>query len=268
MEKGIDFSIIKEQILNNQETFLSLVYQPKVRCEDNTIHSCEVLMRCHLFEKEVPLGLFLQYIKESELECELDLLVIRKLCQEMKDMLNYIAEFSVNISLKTLSRPKVAEEIIHYIQGEGISPERITLEVLEDVELFSHPVVMDNLKNLSKKGLKISMDDFGTGYATYSRLLELKFDEVKIPREFIMNNKLYDVKVQEILRAIISMSKAIGCRTVAEGIETLEEKEIIASLGIDYIQGYYYSKPLNKYALIQYLEEKAYLKCGEPQKLN
>ncbi len=260
MERVIDFSSIKKQILMNQATFLSLVYQPKVRCEDSTIRSCEVLMRCHLFETEIPIGSFLEFIKESELECELDLLIIQKLCQEMKDMLNHITEFSVNISLKTLSRPQVAEEILNFIQGEGISPECITLEVLEDVELFSHSVVVDNLKNLSKKGLKISMDDFGTGYATYSRLSELKFDEVKIPRAFMMNNKLYDEKMQEILRAIISMCKAIGCWTVAEGIETLEEKEIIASLGIDYIQGYYYSKSLNKYALIQYLEEKAYLK--------
>lgn len=260
MENVVDFSSIKEQILMNQTTFLALVYQPKVRCEDNTVHSCEVLMRCHLFETDIPVVSVLEFIKESGLERELDLLVIRKLCHEMKDMLDYITEFSVNISLKTLSHPNIAEEIIHFIQGEGISPERITLEVLEDVELFSHPVVMDNIRNLSKKGLKISMDDFGTGYATYSRLSELKFDEVKIPREFIMNNKLYDVKVQEILRAIISMCKAIGCWTVAEGIETLEEKEIISSLGIDYIQGYYYSKPLNKYALIRYLEEKAYLK--------
>lgn len=260
MEKVIDFSSIKEQILMNQTTFLSLVYQPKVRCEDSTIHSCEVLMRCYLFETEIPIVSFLEFIKESGLECELDLLIIQKLCQEMKDMLHHIAEFSVNISLKTLSRPKVAEQIINMIQGEGISPECITLEVLEDVELFSHPIVVDNLKNLSKKGFKISMDDFGTGYATYSRLSELKFDEVKIPREFMVNNKLYDEKVQEILRAIISMCKAIGCWTVAEGIETLEEKQIISSLGIDYIQGYYYSKPLNKYALIRYLEEKAYLK--------
>ena len=113
------------------------------------------------------------------------------------------------------------------------------------------------MNNLIQKGIRISLDDFGSGYSSYYRLLELNVSELKIPKEFFQEKFEFTSKNEKILFGIINMCKEMGIQTVAEGIESISDAQYVKKLGVDYIQEYYYSKPLKKESFINYLTNQS-----------
>lgn len=252
-----EYTAIKQDLIGNDESFFYLVYQPKVEIKTGEIYSCEVLCRWN----HPKLGLvkpnkFLPIIRNLNKDCRFDLNIFEMACKEIKSMSKYLKKFSVNMSINTIKEENIYEKIHSITEENNIKPVDVTLEVLEDIPTCDYNSVNKNIDELNRLGFIISIDDFGTGYSSYYRLSTLSFSEVKIPREFLMLNS--NDKHENILKAIIGIGKVLGCKIVIEGIETEDHKNKIMNSGADYIQGYYYSKPLKKYDFIKFLEEYNY----------
>ena len=117
--------------------------------------------------------------------------------------------------------------------------------------------VKDILNAVKERDILISLDDFGTGYSSLAYLTEYPIDVLKIDRAFI--SKIGDKKQEAIVSAMIAMGKAMGLILVAEGVETLEQVKFLEQQGCDYLQGYYFSKPLDSEASTEYLKQHKFI---------
>jgi len=144
--------------------------------------------------------------------------------------------------------------LISFIQESlseaNISASSLELEITEGVLMTGQSYINESLKELNKLGIKLSMDDFGTGYFSLSYLRQYSFDILKIDRSFIQG--IPSTGDCDLCNAIILMAQSLGLKIVAEGVETKEQVELLSTLGCDYLQGYFFSKPLPASQLIAY----------------
>ncbi|MGL5348223.1 MAG: GGDEF domain-containing phosphodiesterase [Peptostreptococcaceae bacterium] len=257
---------IKQDIMFNNSSNFKLVYQPKISNKYKVINSCEVLSRwSNPKVGQSPPNEFLSIIKHLDKEVEFDLMIFEKACIELSGEEEIINKFSINVSIKSIVNNNFLNEIDKLLRKYNINSKNVTLEILEDICDYNHIEISKNIDRLVNLGFSISIDDFGTGYSSYSRLAGLNFSEVKIPREFlILESKSVVNRNKKILSGIVSMCRSLNCEIVIEGVETEEDIKLAQMLNIDYIQGYYYSKPLSKLDYIEFVNEyeNKRLQCG------
>jgi len=158
---------------------------------------------------------------------------------------------AVNLSPRQFRDVELISFIQKSLSDANIKADSLELEITEGVLMIGQSYIDDALIKLNKLGIILSMDDFGTGYSSLSYLRQYSFDVLKIDQSFIQgipNNKA-DC---ELCNAIIAMGQSLGLRIVAEGVETKEQAELLSTLGCDYLQGYYFSKPIPAKQLIDY----------------
>jgi EAL domain-containing protein (putative c-di-GMP-specific phosphodiesterase class I) len=150
---------------------------------------------------------------------------------------------SVNVSAQDIERPEFAERIARIVRDTAPPPDQLCLEITESGLVSETDIAVANLKAVAKLGVRLAVDDFGTGYATLKQLQSLPVQELKIDRSFVsgMNENRGSYT---IVRSTIDLGKQLGLRVVAEGVETVAELRSLAALGCDEIQGYYVSKPM------------------------
>ena len=136
------------------------------------------------------------------------------------------------------------DSVIGVIKKYDVSPAEIELEITETILIEDFQAVYDKLMILRKFGIRISLDDFGTGFSSLSYLKRLPIDTLKIDKSFI-DTVLTDSATRVITEAIINMVKALGFESVAEGVEEEKQYEYLYSIGCDVIQGYLFGKPLS-----------------------
>lgn len=161
--------------------------------------------------------------------------------------------FSVNVSKRQLFIPSFTEQAVAELQGQGIKPADVVWEVTESVAMSDVEHASERLQELEAAGFKIAIDDFGTGYSSLSQLHEIRADELKIDISFV--RRLHEPSGLSLVQAIISIAQALGLKTVAEGVEDAEAAEILRKLGVDYLQGYYFAKPMPRAELLVWLEK-------------
>lgn len=148
---------------------------------------------------------------------------------------------AVNVSSARLSDPN----FIHDIKSSGISPERLTVEILESVYLDRMgDVVKWTIDELTELGVTIALDDFGTGHASVSGLLKIRPSILKIDRHFIQPI-VEDASAKLLAESIIGIGKSLDMRVVAEGVETIEHARLVIEMGCDYLQGFYFGRPMS-----------------------
>lgn len=130
----------------------------------------------------------------------------------------------------------------------------LTLEVTENVFIEDIDFIIELLSKVKKDGIKISLDDFGTGYSSLSLLKRLPIDELKIDKSFVDDIE-HDNSAKTMVESIISIGKNLNMTILAEGIETVEQKDLLSKSGCDLFQGYYYSKPLKIEQLKEYINK-------------
>lgn len=158
---------------------------------------------------------------------------------------------SVNVSSARLTDPN----FIHDIKSSGIRPEKLTVEILESVYLDRMgDVVRWTIDELAELGVTIALDDFGTGHASVSGLLKIRPSILKIDRHFIQPI-VEDDGAKLLAESIIGIGKSLGMRVVAEGVETVEHARLVIDMGCDYLQGFYFGRPMNEEKLIARLVE-------------
>ena len=140
----------------------------------------------------------------------------------------------------------------------GISPDSINLEITETTAVESASMLEKNMKRFRAMGCSFSMDDFGTGYSNLSKMSEVNYDLVKFDKSLIWpsfgENK--KEKSEIILTNTVNMVSSLGAHIVAEGVETEEMAQGLADMGVHYLQGYYYSRPISEEAYIEFIREK------------
>ena len=152
------------------------------------------------------------------------------------------------------------EDITRLIDESAIKPESIMIEVTESIFMEELEFVIGILEKLKSHGIQLSMDDFGTGFSSLSLLRTLPLNELKIDKTFI-DDVLQEEKNHGLVENIIEIAQKLNMQTVAEGIESEAQAEVLAQFGCDIYQGYYFSKPLS------YSQLEAYLKTTPIGKL-
>ena len=159
----------------------------------------------------------------------------------------------VNISARELIRSDFVKRIRQHLAAfPSVDPIQLTLEITERIAMEQPEKVLGILNKLRQLGVQLSIDDFGTGYSSLSYLKKYPIQVLKIDKSFVDDIGV-NLEGEAVCKAIISLAKAIGYQTVAEGVETEQQAKFIADQGCDLIQGYYYSKPLTEEELVNLL---------------
>lgn len=230
-------------------------YQPKNYTLTGTIAGAEALVRwMHPDYGFMSPGQFIPVFENTGFITKLDAYVFERVCNDIKNWTERGEEpipVSVNISRKEFYEDNWLEDRIAYMEKLGINPKYIHLEVTESLYAEDAGIINDKIKWARDKGLLIEMDDFGSGYSSLGMLGTLSLDILKLDISFVRKIKETEIIVQ----SIIDLAHKLNLKTVAEGIETDEQYEIIKKLGCDYIQGYYFSKPLPREEFEKYIKE-------------
>ena len=143
-----------------------------------------------------------------------------------------------------LLQKNIVENIARIIETTEINPQNVVLEITETLAINDMDRVMDIISGLRKLGLKIALDDFGTGYSSLNYIKQLPLDIIKVDKTFIEDIQEDDYE-QAFVRLIVELSKTLDTKICVEGVETKEQYELLKELGVDYIQGFYFGKPVN-----------------------
>jgi EAL domain-containing protein (putative c-di-GMP-specific phosphodiesterase class I) len=148
----------------------------------------------------------------------------------------------VNITPKQFSQPDLASQIDTILQQTGMDPRCVDLEIAETIAMADADRSVVVLSELKALGVRLNIDDFGTGFSSLSRLQRFPVDTLKIDRSFVSRMDR-DPETQEIVRIIVMLAHGLGLRVVAEGVETEEQSDLLKQIGCELAQGYLFSKP-------------------------
>lgn len=245
--------IVMEQMLMSDceaaiaEKQFEVYYQPVCNAIDGSIISAEALVRWRHPERGmVSPGVFIPLFEKNGFISVLDRYVWEDVCRMLRKRMNEkkdIVPISVNVSRVDFYNHQLCEEIVEIAEKYGINPQMLRLEVTESAYSDNPQYVMNSVRRLQNAGFVIMMDDFGSGYSSLNTLKDLPVDILKIDMKF-MDDLEEGGKSAIILESIIRMTKWMNLRAVAEGVETEEELNFLRSVECNYIQGYYFYKPM------------------------
>ncbi|AVD36416.1 GGDEF domain-containing protein [Clostridioides difficile] len=249
-----EISNLMEKALENKEFFMCL--QPKIDIKSGKISGAESLVRWKNSEKGIiyPSD-FIPLFEKSGFICKLDLYILEETCKLISKWIKEgkeVLRISVNVSRQHLNDKLFLEKYKLICNKYNVPTYLIDLELTESIFL-ENPEAVDIIDDIHSNGFKCSIDDFGFGYSSLGILKDFKVDIIKLDRSFFVSKNNID-RGKVVIKSIIELSKRLGMKVTAEGIEELEQVEFLKNVGCDYIQGYVFSKPL----LISDFEDFAY----------
>jgi len=235
-------------------------YQPIVDLRTNKLEGLEALMRWrHPARGLVPPAVFIDVAEKSGLIAELGEFVLNHVCRQIRRWQDKGAEpvpVSVNVSARQFERQDITNLVAHAASTAGIDVRMIHVELTESAIVEGNERHLGVMRGLRALGVPVSIDDFGTGYSSLAYLKNLPIDCLKIDRAFV-RDMITSVNGDAIVTAIINMAGSLGLRTIAEGVETLEQLKRLRELGAHMGQGFYFSPPLSAEAAERLLTEAA-----------
>lgn len=246
-EKEINRNIIisnMENGITNEEFYV--VYQPKYSLTDKKCVGAEALVRWRtgsgmMFYPDDFIPLF----EKNSFIIKLDYYVLESVCKLISNSNYELPQISVNLSGRTLLDKALVENYVRITNKYKVNPSQLEIEITESAIIESYDIVKNRVAQLKKAGFTISLDDFGTCISLLNRLQDLNVDIIKLDREFI-NSSLSRDKGISIIKNILTMSKELNLITVAEGIETQKQLNILKGLKCDIGQGYYFTEPMSE----------------------
>ncbi len=223
---------------------LLLHYQPVVDANTESVVSFEALVRWNSAEHGfISPGKFIPLAEDTRLIVPIGQWVMRKACEEARNWPDHI-KVNVNVSPEQLLEPGFHDEVVEALAATGLKPERLEVEVTESIFLRDATVARNALEKVMALGCSVALDDFGTGYSSLGYLRKLKFSTIKVDRTFVQGAAQGSAESLAIINAVVAMANSLKMTTTAEGVETLEEANLIRSLGCDKIQGFYFGRPM------------------------
>ena len=226
---------------------LVLYYQPKLDVQTNTIAGVEALLRWQISDKTlVPPNKFIPIAEETGLMVPIGEWVLNRACNQLSEWQQAGKApigMAVNLSAVQFQKQDMPAVFKRIIENSGINPHLLTLEVTESILLEDLESKIEAMKRLKDLGLKLAIDDFGTGYSSLSYLRRLPLDELKIDRSFFID-LFEDTKSHALLISLLYLSRNLKMLTVAEGVETEEQLNLLKKEGCDQYQGFLFSPPV------------------------
>lgn len=229
------------------EDRVEVYYQPIFSVEDNSFCSAEALVRIIDEEgKIVPPGVFIPIAEMNQSIIQLGEIVFDKVCRMIVD--NKIEDkgfkyIEVNVSAIQSTKNDFADKYIEIMKRTGVNPKMINLEITETAAVRSKEILLENMNKLLEFGVSFSLDDFGTGYSNLNYIMELPVQIVKFDK--IMTDSYFESeKAKIVMCSAINMIQTIGMEIVAEGVEKEEQLDELRKEKVDFIQGYYFSRPV------------------------
>ncbi|MBQ8172095.1 MAG: GGDEF domain-containing protein [Oscillospiraceae bacterium] len=260
MEREQNLTALFSGALENRE-FVAY-YQPKVELTSSSLCGCEALVRWRRGDKLVSPAEFIPVFERDGNICALDFYMLDRVCHDIKQWIEQGLQpvtVSVNFSKTHLHDPDIADKIISIINNYGIDHRYIEIEMTEMSDFSDYQAFKAFVTKLKENDVITSIDDFGTGYSSLNLLTDFMFDVVKLDKSFLDNISRSASKTDEIVvRNIVKMIKELGMKTIAEGVETVEQAHLLKDIGCFMVQGYLYDKPLCVDDFVERLRAKSY----------
>lgn len=268
MARRLHVEKMLQRAIQNDE--FQFYFQPIISLSTGKIVAAELLVRFaeNLMREEGDIGPsdFIPVAEDIGLIGKIGLWGVEETCRILKKWentpLSFEIDLALNISIKHLIDPNFFDDIKSRIDKYQINPHRLVLEITESQAIENKTFVRNVLEKIAGLGVRLSIDDFGTGHSNFSYLLELPVSKIKIDRSFLKEiGKKNGVKKKDrehLVQAIISVSKALGLETVAEGVETMDQFLFLREQNCDYVQGYLFSKPVPEEVFLSLIQEESF----------
>lgn len=225
----------------------TLHYQPQIGLRTGQLLGVEALIRWnHPTEGLISPGQFIGIAEQTGLIVEIGDWVLREACRQavawqQAGLPPFVV--AVNISVVQFRRGNFEQSVLSALEESGLAPQYLEIELTESVLLDDMDTMLSLMSRLKALGIKLAIDDFGTGYSSLAYLKRFKVDRLKIDQSFV-RDIARDPDDRAIVSAIIQMARSLNLRSIAEGVETLEQLEFLRAQGCDEAQGYFYSRPV------------------------
>lgn len=240
---------------------LTVAYQPVVRASDGTMVGFEALVRWRHPERgAVSPGEFIPLAEQSGLIAPLGEFVLESACGQVAAWNKACPDqeplhVSVNLSPVQFRDESLAATVQQVLVEAGLAPQQLRLEVTESAVIDRVEQAREMLNRFRAAGIRFSLDDFGTGFSSFSCLTEMPYDVLKLDRSFVVR-MAQDSRQASIVQSIIQMSHTLGMKVVAEGVEETKELDLLLAMGCDFIQGYLFARPMSPDEVQEHLEDR------------
>lgn len=237
--------VLYQSVINDCEGFY-VEYQPIVNADDGKIVGAEALVR---WNKDpygtVPPGTFIEWLEDNPIMYELGNFVLGQAMMAGKKFISINPDFfvNVNVSAKQLERATFRYVVLGLLEQTGFPASHLCLELTERCRNLPINLLNEEVKFLRGAGVRVAMDDYGTGFASSSIVLSVPMNEIKIDMSFIKGIRT-NLKQQALVRSMISFANEAGLATCIEGVEDEELESYLRGFGATWFQGYYYSRPV------------------------
>ncbi|WP_404480765.1 EAL domain-containing protein [Novosphingobium sp. BL-52-GroH] len=234
---------------------LELHYQPQVRTTSERITGFEALLRWkHPVHGYLSPAKFVPVAEETGLVAQIGEWALRTACRDLARWPEEV-RVAVNVSPLQFANPALPAIVTQAIATAGVSASRLELEITESVFLGEDKSTESMFAALKGIGVRLALDDFGTGYSSLGYLKKAPFDKIKIDQSFVRGATVPGSRNGAIISSIVSLAEALGMETTAEGVETLDELDLVRMLGCSHVQGYIYARPITVEAATAKLSE-------------
>lgn len=256
-DDSMNEDVVAEQgIMNEAQTALDeeqfVPYlQPKYNLKTRQPYGAEVLVRwIHPEKGLISPGAFIPVFEKNGFIGKLDYYMWEKSCKLLRSWVDRgfdPAPVSVNISRANMYNPRLVDVIYDLVQKYEISPSLLNLELTESAYMDNPNMIKETVAKLQEKGFLIMMDDFGSGYSSLNTLKEIPVDTLKVDMKFLPTEDVSDRikgRGERILASVVRMAGWLGLTVIVEGVETAQQLSFLESIGCEYVQGYYFARPM------------------------
>ena len=258
--EGMDAVVLRRNRLEkdlrravSQPGELTVAYQAILAADGHTLSGAEALVRWqHPVEGNIPPDVFIEIAEDRGLIEAVGELVLREACACAASCdLPWVA---VNVSPMQLHSAVFCERVFAILAETGLEPHRLQLEITEGTLLENTGVAQITLQRLRHRGIRIALDDFGTGFSSMNYLAKYAVDKIKIDKSFVARLATSQ-QSRAIVRAIVDLAYAFQLDTTAEGVETPDQRDHLAAIGCQELQGFLFSRPLERAAFELYVDD-------------
>lgn len=255
IEKSLDIENAVKNAIENRS--FEVVYQPIYSVSERRTTGAEALVR--LYDEKlgsIPPDVFIPLAEKNGSILKIDRIVFENVCRFISEnkLTDYgIEEISVNLSTVECMQGDLGRQLISTMDDYGVPHNMIRLEITETAAVNSYDRLRSTMEEISNAGCTIALDDYGTGYSNLDSILRFPFGVIKLDRSLVWT---YDKNPHSaiILSHIEKLARKLDMKVLAEGVETEDHKNLVENIGVDFIQGFYFSRPLKESYFIGYLK--------------
>lgn len=249
------YKILKRE-LNLESTQYQVWFQPIHSIQKGKFTYMEALSRLTGTELgDIPPGEFVEVAERRGLIEKLGFVAFEKVCKFIADNRDLVDAVSINFSVYQMTNPKLVETVLETIKRFHLNPSNIIMEITESIFIDDYEMVFKNMTELANAGVMFYLDDFGTGYSNLSNVVTLPFKTIKMDRSLVLMMEDSQKNVT-LFKNLVSTFKGAGLNILVEGVETPMQDRLVRDAGVDYIQGFLYSRPLPAEKCIEVLRRQ------------